>query len=1004
LCPPHRNHSYRCSRAATAMTAAFAMVVATVVASGASATNETAFCAGAANETGFTTLKYSAMQLAYFGLCIVLWFPLWWLCKCLWYFEAQPINNHQSTPRQPLLPPSTQDDAESQSNPWFLGTAFVRNVSWRSLGGFTDSSFRQLSSRFSSRSLRQLLPTEAQLRQVQMLSSPKNSERTGHVPMENYLFFLKSMRNMFLVLTVVSVVMTWTIWGITPFFEGSIASATRKPCLVDLSETMINVLFTNNVLYAVVILAFTVRFEKNIVNNKQNSKIRAFGKNYLDRTIWVRRLPVRDRWHSTVYKLTDEEIQRVSNDLKCAVEDYLFKNAPKAQAASDGTKRVWVVAEYSDQEARRPGVEALKWLDPAFPDDAGKMLRMGNKGLYQVDNSDVVFIKSVPSDSQKSRVVQIKVAPVIEELYAVSLRRHMALEYNEMYKELSASGPRWRRWRYERKAAKCEHEAHKLRQKQLKIMLGKKQLSGSAFITFKSRAHCSLILQSAPGCWDCRRWCFSDSRFSFGRQPFEAVTLSCYRAPHPDDVNWHYLHANWYACQGRFCLGMLIVAGLFLGLSELVHTMSHPHSSIAYLHREYTMITGRIKSYGWPPIITSFWNVLGYTWPEKDWEVYLISFSPTVLLLINSIVLPFAIQAVAVLEKSELKSKEELRQLDLNFYSLMLTSCIMPILKLSNIRDYISTMKENFEPSAGYNFYRNAVHLFGKSLVLDSGEFALQYLIGSFALLNAFQLVKVPLYSIVMWLRLKLAALSKSERKECKEMLPYAWGWWYAWVLSVVAVAIVFSVLVPLTLPMATLFFWIRHQVDSYNLRHRYVDLGPDSEELFARAAAHKVRVIVCIWGCMMGFSFNWICHHKKHSGECKCPVVIDQYGSILLSMMSFLVLVSTTIGRKYITFVDVSTTPRGQTMLFTTSPSESPEPPEPLPVSTPSQAESPEPLRAVSEQHEWNWDPFQSIRRDEKLETWLQSRPALHDELVKRLGNNESVEHYLQELKNVDL
>ena len=114
------------------------------------------------------------------------------------------------------------------------------------------------------------------------------------------------------------------------------------------------------------------------------------------------------------------------------------------------------------------------------------------------------------------------------------------------------------------------------------------------------------------------------------------MTLS-YKAPHPDDVNWQNLHSDPFARRlryGSYTLVTLVLAVLLsAGVEELKGTLD------AMRGRWWT---------GTPALLP-----------------------PVLLLLINSLVLPYCILGIAVAERNSQKSREELRQLYINLYSLL---------------------------------------------------------------------------------------------------------------------------------------------------------------------------------------------------------------------------------------------------------------------------------------------------------------------------------------------
>eukprot|EP00928_Gymnodinium_smaydae_P001488 TRINITY_DN10545_c0_g1_i1.p1 TRINITY_DN10545_c0_g1~~TRINITY_DN10545_c0_g1_i1.p1 ORF type:complete len:1724 (-),score=302.97 TRINITY_DN10545_c0_g1_i1:266-5437(-) len=176
----------------------------------------------------------------------------------------------------------------------------------------------------------------------------------GHTGSEAYILFLRTCRDMFLVLSFASLVLMAPIWGTAPFFAGV---SGKHACLLILNsnatsmpeegaqQRSMNVhgmLFLMTILYVLIYLVFTIRFEVELTAICSRFETCKERKSLIERTIWISRLPIKD--HDR-FKLTDEHLQVVGSDLRGALEEIMRENCTKDTTQGSRQEEEWFVAK-----------------------------------------------------------------------------------------------------------------------------------------------------------------------------------------------------------------------------------------------------------------------------------------------------------------------------------------------------------------------------------------------------------------------------------------------------------------------------------------------------------------------------------------------------------------------------------------------------------------------------------------------------------------------------------
>eukprot|EP00392_Amoebophrya_sp_AT5.2_P007955 g7974.t1 len=217
-------------------------------------------------------------------------------------------------------------------------------------------------------------------------------------------------------------------------------------------------------------------------------------------------------------------------------------------------------------------------------------------------------------------------------------------------------------------------------------------LSGLAFVTFRSSKDAKRLLRSG--------------QFSFGRPPFQAITLECSRSPAPSDIFWANVHVTPFQ---RVFVTVVLVAVLFSFLILLVtpvvitpvvltlvqtarerftksvdavekwaqeHVAMHARGAQAFFAGGTTT--------GGPNIVG---NVAAFTFNEQLFWTAVVEYLPVVILLfINSVLVPFFISCIARLQRGELRSDYDVTCLRLNLVTTSLNSVLLPLVGFTSLQ------------------------------------------------------------------------------------------------------------------------------------------------------------------------------------------------------------------------------------------------------------------------------------------------------------------------------
>jgi len=217
---------------------------------------------------------------------------------------------------------------------------------------------------------------------------------------------------------------------------------------------------------------------------------------------------------------------------------------------------------------------------------------------------------------------------------------------------------------------------------------------------------------------------------------------------------------------------------------------------------------------------------------------------PLIILMINSMVVPYIIYYIAQFEHFWQRSSQQSACLHMNIVFMVINSTIIPLMSLNSISLLLRRMGET--PVNQWNT------MLGASFLSSSGSFAIRYLVNSSLLSSAVQLLQIP--QAVYAYCLAVSAVTPAERKRAEKRWQFDFGYWYACALSICFICLTFSAVVPLLLPCGAIFFCMKYYVDSSNFRRGVFTVDMESHgEVASAAVGYLLSAVAFMQFCMSG-------------------------------------------------------------------------------------------------------------------------------------------------------
>eukprot|EP00913_Durusdinium_trenchii_P029880 g27999.t1 len=514
--------------------------------------------------------------------------------------------------------------------------------------------------------------------------NPIEEGKELHSTALNYLVFLRNSRDMFLSLTAVSLLIVMPVLGRQTFlfgcFDGPISlmeecqggpkqvweplcrslAGPFSGLAQDASPIKLGIVCLIALTHGLIVLVFTSRFNHHCAMGHRmyaercdararfacyffdskllHAQLISWQEDFdlINRTVWLTHLPSGDFQTREAWRLNNEDLQQVEQDLK---EAMLRLRPPTRQEL--------------------PNVDLSEAIEAVH---VTPVVTEWHHVVNQVKHYE-------PQQSMQSCTVQEAVA------------QHYALRLSFSRRKRFCQ-PLWQieQWWFERQKELCYGRVEKLREEQTKHIYGPKMLSGSAFVVFQNEDLKKCLTGPTPSCFTCRNYTY----WRFGRAPFTSVTLRCLRAPHPSDLNWDNLQVTEANRGARRRFGYITdVRAPGVPCSE-----NCTRNLILHIVQQHADALEKRLSHVWWwqrfMTLTGF-NAKFQLHSEHLWAMLAEQVPTITLVLINSLLLPPLIYQIAGLQKCAQKTYEEKTQLHLNYIFLVINQIAIPLLGLSGL-------------------------------------------------------------------------------------------------------------------------------------------------------------------------------------------------------------------------------------------------------------------------------------------------------------------------------
>jgi len=551
------------------------------------------------------------------------------------------------------------------------------------------------------------------------------------------------------------------------------------------------------------------------------------------RTMWVHGLPVKDqRLNPFVvrpFQLTSDDLRRVGTDLAAAFNEELHKQG--GVATSD--EGVWVSDEWDAYLPR-----GTQCMSPMYC--VGD--EIGAKGIYKEnDQSPAIFVKK---KAAASRIARVWVTPVVDKWRSIAEKLEQTIHEQQAYDEWALRHYSNRpadaglQRLYTRWSEQCQQKIQRLEAELLKLRLNRFRMCGSAFVMFRNAKDCELLLGKPPRWWDCGTWMCSWRPLKFGHVPFTSVTLEYEPAPHPGDIIWDNMHLPRWRSELLFWFSTLMLVVIML----VIVTPINVPQVIGGLEK---LIFGSEPKEGSNSDRSSFAN----------------HFSSLLLLLINRTLLPYPIQWIAMAGRFRRRTEEEIRQMHLNFWLLIVNTWIAPLVGVVFLQQVPDKMSNLSIPCIAER-------------ALAPKRLFVGYLLDATFLTNLFGILCGALFDFLSWIASKVMATDALDRRKDTPPL-YSFGYYYAWTLSLVTLSLCISTTVPNSLLIVAVCFCIKTIVDWVNLRLNVYKTLTTQEGVFITIVVFYMRLILCVWWASVGVGLGAFC---KIQGKQGCNEEVQQW------------------------------------------------------------------------------------------------------------------------------
>jgi len=421
----------------------------------------------------------------------------------------------------------------------------------------------------------------------------------------------------------------------------------------------------------------------------------------------------------------------------------------------------------------------------------------------------IEIIEKTEDEEEKDAVSSLHLVVIQDKIHNLHLYHRRYCDRHEHY-EAAVAAKSWPKWYYRWKRNRCERQMF-YSKNELAQQDHQYQFAGSAFITFFSKSSVPILLKRGV--------------FSFGMPPFASIGLPVHKAPYRDDIIWNNLHVSRVARHIAFYLicgiaGVLMVAfvtpiAIAQDLSPITKALGQQKAKIHLTDPEYAFLTQYL------PVV--------------------------VILMINSLMVPYFAYCVSILVRPNLKTTQEMVKLKLNLYFSLVTTVMIPLLGLDSLQALFS-IPERIPVD-------QIQILIGSVLLKSSGIFTLRYLLNSALLSSASQLIQFGQLCYTRFL-LMFVAVTAEEKRQARKPWVFEWGYMYAWTLTIFHQALIFSICVPLAPPLAMICFKMKYFVDKYNMQYGVFTMTNEFSHLSPTIIRCMIHALALMQFVMSGFFF----------------------------------------------------------------------------------------------------------------------------------------------------
>ncbi|UIZ24074.1 hypothetical protein KXD40_008282 [Peronospora effusa] len=301
-------------------------------------------------------------------------------------------------------------------------------------------------------------------------------------------------------------------------------------------------------------------------------------------------------------------------------------------------------------------------------------------------------------------------------------------------------------------------------------------------------------------------------------------------APEPDDIDWQSVS---YPFAKRTVVVLLvnvcILVVLLLFTSPIAVTSAITSSTSYSTHAAQSL----------SDLVAQLGNLLNRVSPRM--AKLLANYIPTLILVMINAVLLNVLQIAGRIQPVSTDSAKERLILRTASVYLIFNTIFVPSLAFMSIDAVLLYLEDDGE----------VLGMLGTLFLNNSGIFYVDYVLQRCFLGTALVLLRATEYVKFSWA--KPRALTRREQVQAVEADQFYAGTQSAMQISTLTVVLMFSTVVPLILPLGTLYFVMQHSVDKYsllNVRRRIKGRGS-----IARTATHATCVSLLLYqGAMSGF------------------------------------------------------------------------------------------------------------------------------------------------------